>query len=185
MLFQFYYRRYSYLSGKDLRNFKGREGEILNVKWASSRKADQAQFRSPLSPLVPRGDSFSLWGTWLEDRSIRPCFSTSCASGHSPWLQSIWEAQEGRRNSKSVVPEPPSPNPESFLDLQETLQQVNGWEQPRLTLIPPTPSFLLQRRVFRSLHCASMRELAVWLGKWDRSSWSNWDQYGRWRPQPS
>lgn len=69
MLFQFYYRRYSYLSGKDLRHFKGREGEIPNVKWASCRKADQAQFRSPLSPLVPGGDSFSLWGTWLEDRS--------------------------------------------------------------------------------------------------------------------
>ena len=173
------------LSGKDLRNFKGREGEIPNVKQASSRKANQAQFRSPLSPLVPRGDSFSLWGTWLEDRSIRPCFSTSCASGPSPWLPSIWEAQEGRRNSKSVVPEPPSPNPEFFLDLQETLQQVNGWEQPHLTPILPTPSFLLLRRVFRSLHCASMRDLAVWSGKWDRSSWSSWDQYGRWRPQPS
>ena len=26
VLFQFYYKRYGYLSGKDLRNFKGREG---------------------------------------------------------------------------------------------------------------------------------------------------------------
>lgn len=40
-----------------------------------------------------------------------------------------------------MVPEPPSPNPESFLDPQETVQQVNGWEQPRLTLMPPHPLF--------------------------------------------
>lgn len=139
----------------------------------------------PSEPLsTQRWLVFSL-GNLAGRQEHRPCFSTSCASGPPLWLQSIWEAQEGRRNSKSVVPEPPSPNPESFLDLQETLQQVNGWEQPRLTLIPPTPSFLLLRRVFRNLHCASMRDLAVWLGKWDRSSWSSWDQYGRWSPQPS
>lgn len=68
-----------------------------------------------------------------------------------------------------MVPEPPPPAFRVFLDLPETLQQVNGWEQPCFAPVLPTSSFLLLRRVFGSPLWAAKWELVVSLEKRDRS----------------
>lgn len=129
--------------------------------------------RSPPSPLVPRSDSFSLWEALLEDCSFSHASAVLVYEDRLHGCRVSEQLRNGR-GTPSQWPLSRHLQHSVFLDLPETLQQVNGWKQPCFApVLPtssfPTSSFLLLRRVFGSPHWATMWVLAVSSEKRDRN----------------